>query len=160
MNSFDTGIHRKGTYCCDRFEVTSPSPTLPTHTVIYHTIHDAGTSTWMHHAPSVYISQVRKWGILSHPLETPLGNVPIMMDAVVRLHNFCRRMRAEVPSEGDKCPVASRGNSIIGGLYATEPVKIGRLRAVTGGSTLSLPRDEITNDVAMRGITRPSFNSE
>ena len=77
-----------------------------------------------------------------------------------RVHNFCRRMRADELLEGDECRRALIDNSIVGGLYATEPGRWGRPLAVTDGFTLSRPRDKIRNNLAMKGITRPSLNIE
>ena len=43
--------------------------------------------------------QVRKWGILWRPMEVGLRKFEKVVNAVVRLHNYCRDRKIKVPSD-------------------------------------------------------------
>ncbi|CAN0413570.1 unnamed protein product, partial [Pylaiella littoralis] len=90
---------------------------------------------------------VRTWGILWRPLEVRLGSVAPLVESLVRLHNFCRDQRVDVPTEeagGVRMP-SNIGFTPTGefsnDFFNTEPSPMGRPAGNQG--RVSAPRENI-----------------
>ena len=106
--------------------------------------------------PAKVCGQARTWGLLWRPMEIGLDRVKDSMSSIVRLHNLCRRSRAEVhPAMGVSLPQEVRFNSkgrIEGDLFQTI-ASLGRPVTDTGG-----PREAIRSRIEAQTLMRPRWN--
>lgn len=106
--------------------------------------------------------QVRRWGILWRPMEVRQKKFEHVVDAVVRLHNFCRERKVKVPTEdvgGVTIPAGvtfDKDCVVIGDYFNTVPVRSGRRAKDQVG--VSKPREDIRRELEITGVARPEHN--
>lgn len=93
-------------------------------------------------------------------MEVRLHHFTTVVDAVVRLHNFCRRRAVSMPATAGgvrQSPVDfNKDDTIAGDFYRTDP----RGRRGRPAGVLSVPREIIRRKLEVEGILRPAFNLE
>lgn len=105
------------------------------------------------------MEQVRTWGLFWRPCEIDLARFPDVVDAIIRLHNYCRRRRDDnVPASiGVSQPAKvsfDKDNFFDGDFFNTGPIA-GRRPGGKGG-----PREAIRARLERESILRPRWNLE
>ncbi|CAN0445975.1 unnamed protein product, partial [Ectocarpus sp. 12 AP-2014] len=102
---------------------------------------------------------VRRWGILWRPMEVRLEKFEHVVNAIVRLHNFCRDRKVDVPTEnvGSAIPppevTFDEDGLISSDYFETVPARAGR--PVKDQAKGSEPRETIRKELEVAGYARP-----
>lgn len=108
------------------------------------------------------VLQVRRWGILWRPMEVRLEKFEHVVNAIVRLHNFCRDRKVDVPTEnvGSAIPppevTFDEDGLISSDYFETVPARAGR--PVKDQAKVSEPRETIRKELEVAGYARPEHN--
>ena len=115
--------------------------------------------------PTLCVSffEVRRWGILSRPIEVRLRRFNQVVDCVIRLHNFCRQRKISVPERNTKGTLPrevtfNEDGDLTGEYFEPEPVRT--VCPTTDQAQLSQPREAIRTRGKIVGINRPIRNKD
>lgn len=105
--------------------------------------------------------QVRRWGILWRPMELRLVKFEHTVNAIVRLHNFCRNHKVDVPTQDvgvlRPADVTFDGDGLISNdFFETDPGRTGR--PAKDQAKISRPRERIRHQLEVAGFARPAHN--
>jgi len=94
-------------------------------------------------------------------MEVSVKKFEHVVNAVVRLHNFCRERKADVPSGdvGTTLPMEitfDSNNVITSDYFETVPVRTGR--PAKDQAAASTPREGIRRALEVQGFSRPEHN--
>ena len=107
--------------------------------------------------------QVRRWGILWRPMEVGLRKFENVVNAVFRLHNFCRDRKIKVPEEDVGSVVRPTGvmfdeeGYISNDYFDTAPARAGR--PAKDQAKVSRPRETIRKHLEVGGFVRPPVDN-
>ena len=106
--------------------------------------------------------QVRRWGILWRPMEVGLRKFEKVVNAVVRLHNFCRDRKIDVPSDDvgsvvRPTDVTFDDEGFINDYFDTVPARAGR--PTKDQAKVSRPRETIRKHLEVGGFVRPPVDN-
>eukprot|EP00903_Cladosiphon_okamuranus_P007965 g7688.t1 len=105
---------------------------------------------------------VRRWGILWRPIEVGLKKFEHVVNAVVRMHNFCRNRKIQIPTQNVGSVVQPShvifvdDGLISSDYFETVPVRFGR--PAKDQAQASNPREVIRTQLDVAGFARPEHN--